>query len=242
MISNPIKRQLLLATVVSVALSGCGSDSDDLPPPSPPPEPPPPAPVMVSYEVTLTNLTNAQPFSPAAIILHAEGQLFAVGEPASQAIEVMAEGGDNSQLIALDIALSAVSGVAPIGPGNNETITVTVEDTTDALLSITTMLVNTNDAFTGLNAISLSELAVGDSWMTTTVAYDAGTEANSEAQGTIPGPVDGGEGYNATRDDVDYVAMHGGVVTGDDGLMDSVLTVQHKFDNPVMRVVVTRIE
>ena len=71
---------------------------------------------------------------------------------------------------------------------------------------------------------------------------DAGTEVNSEAAGTMPGPADGGEGFNATRTDTGYVAMHPGVVTVDDGLTNSVLTVQHKFDNPAVRIMVTRIE
>ena len=47
------------------------------------------------------------------------------------------------------------------------------------------MLVNTNDAFTGLNAIDVSSLAVDEALTFTTFAYDAGTEANSEAAGTF---------------------------------------------------------
>ena len=74
----------------------------------------------------------------------------------------------------------------------------------------------------------------------TTFAYDAGTEANSEAAGTIPGPADSGEGFNEERDDVNYVAMHPGVVSQHDGLSSSVLSSQHKFDNPLTQVVITR--
>jgi hypothetical protein len=54
--------------------------------------------------------------------------------------------------------------------------------------------------------------------------------------------VDGGEGFNATRTDTGYVAMYTGVVSSDDGLTHSVLTVQHKFDNPAVRIMVLRIE
>ena len=90
--------------------------------------------------------------------------------------------------------------------------------------------------------LDLSTFAVGDSWTATAGVYDAGTEVNSEAAGTMPGPADGGEGFNATRTDTGYVAMHPGVVSGDDGLTNSVLTVQHKFDNPAVRIMVTRIE
>ena len=123
---------------------------------------PVPTPVDVSYEITITNLTNAQPLSPAAIVLHADGHLFSVGEVPSVALEQMAEGGMNAGLLALGMA--SASGVDAIGPGGSETISVTIQDVTDAKLSVATMLVNTNDAFSGLDALDLSTLAVGDSW------------------------------------------------------------------------------
>jgi len=201
---------------------------------------PVPTPVDVSYEVTVTNLTNSQPLSPAAVVLHADGHLFSVGEVPSVALEQMAEGGMNSGVLALGMA--SASGADAIGPGGSETISVTIQDVTNAKLSVATMLVNTNDAFSGLDALDLSTFAVGDSWTATAGVYDAGTEVNSEAAGTMPGPADGGEGFNATRTDTGYVAMHPGVVSGDDGLTNSVLTVQHKFDNPAVRIMVTRIE
>ncbi|MDM7861544.1 spondin domain-containing protein [Alteromonas sp. ASW11-36] len=234
-------RLLAIAGLVAT-LTACGSDSDDLPTPPVPPAPPPPPPVDVSYDVTVTNLTNAQPLSPVAVVLHDEGNLWTIGESASVALEQMAEGGDTAELRALSVVLAEASGAAPIGPGGSETISITIQDNEMANISITTMLVNTNDAFTGLNAWSLADLAVGDSWTTVTRAYDAGTEANSEAAGTMPGPADGGEGFNAVRDDADFVALHPGVVTGDDGLGSSVLTVLHKIDNPVVRITITRTE
>ena len=110
-------------------------------------------------------------------------------------------------------------------------------------LSFATMLVNTNDAFTSLNAKSLAGLKVGETMMIHTVAYDAGTELNTEMQGTIPGPADGGEGYNAERNDMqDMVTMHPGVVSKDDGLAGSVLNESHRFLNPVTMVKITRLE
>ena len=196
----------------------------------------------VSYEVTVINMTNAQPLSPVAVVLHQEGNLWTSGEPASVELETMAEGGDNSGLLGLPVAMATASGAGPIGPGNSETISVTIQDITDARLSVATMLVNTNDAFSGLNAWDLGQLEVGESWTTNARVYDSGTEANDEAAGTIPGPADGGEGFNAERDDVDFVGTHQGAVTGDDGLTSSVLDNQHKFDNPAVRIRVTRTE
>lgn len=75
-----------------------------------------------------------------------------------------------------------------------------------------------------------------------TIAYDAGTEANTEAAAHIPGPAGGGEGFNVARDDIaDRVAIHSGVVSQDDGFAASDLTGQHRFDNPVAQVRIERI-
>ncbi|HFQ61119.1 MAG TPA: hypothetical protein ENK39_02315, partial [Epsilonproteobacteria bacterium] len=74
------------------------------------------------------------------------------------------------------------------------------------------------------------------------VTYDAGTEANSELASTIPGPAGGGEGFNAARDDKDFVSVHEGVVTKDDGLSTSALTQMHKWDNPAASVSIERVK
>lgn len=233
--NTTMKRGFGLAAL-SLILSACNhNDDNDLPAP---PEPPPP--VVYSYEVKVTNLTNGQPLSPVAVVLHQEGQLWQLGEPASVELETMAEGGDNSGLLALSVVEAMASGSGPIGPGSDETIMVSINNVANAKLSVATMLVNTNDGFSGLNGWDLGQLSVGDSWSTVVGAYDAGTEANTEAMGTIPGPADGGTGFDATRDDVDFVAMHPGVVSSADNLPTSILTAQHTFDNPVIRIQVTR--
>ena len=192
------------------------------------------------FMVEVVNLTAAQPFSPVAVIAHTDGMLWKIGEPASEALEIMAEGGDNSELLAAEMTMQAASAESPLPPGEQVTLTLTTGELNSLKISLATMLVNTNDAFTGLNAIDVSSLAVNESLSRTSFAYDAGTEANSEAQGTIPGPADSGEGYNEMRDDINRVAMHPGVVSQDDGLTNSVLTSQHKFDNPVARITITR--
>lgn len=248
MLSNKRILHLAVTAALVAGLSACHHDDDDdvvTPTPTPTPAPAPaPAPVSVSYDVTVTNMTNAQPLSPVAVVLHQEGNLWELGQPASVELEQMAEGGDNSGLLGLSVVMASASGAAPIGPGASETISVTIEDITDAKISVATMLVNTNDAFTGLNGWDLSALEPGDSWTTRTRVYDSGTEANTEAAGTIPGPADGsdGAGFAEARDDVDFVIGHPGVVSADDGLTGSVLSGQHKFDNPAVRITITRTE
>ena len=239
-------KQVLLVGFAALGLAACDNDDND-PIPAPPPPPPPP-PAMASFDVTVPNLTNAQPLSPVAVIAHVDGySVFTIGMPATTGLETLAEGGDNSMLIMEADAdanvLASGSGGAPIGPAGSETVTVEVleSDVPNLRFSVSTMLVNTNDAISGLNGVDVSALAEGDAWTGRAIVYDAGTEADTEAAGTIPGPADGGEGFNAARDDSDdRVTMHAGVVTQDDGLATSALTGQHKFDNPAVMVRIER--
>ncbi len=237
-------RKSLLLALAATGLAACDS-SDSVT--TFVPDPPPPA--TATFEVTVTNLTNAQPLSPVGVIAHADGySVFAIGAAASAGLEQLAEGGDNSVLLAeadSDASVFATaSGGAPIGPGGRETISIEVlqSDLAGMRLSTSTMLVNTNDAITMANAVDLSDLQSGDTLTLRTIAYDAGTEADTELAAHIPGPAGGGEGFNAMRDDeADRVSMHSGVVGADDGFAGSSLNNQHRFDNPVAMVRIERI-
>jgi len=244
-ISRQRRFQFASILLTSVLLSACGDDERivEVPVetivevPTPVPDP-----VPFTYSVSFTNLTHAQPLSPVATILHETGYLWQVGSVASVDLEIMAEGGDNSRLLNLPIAIASVSTSAPLAPGATDTIMISANDLGSAKMSIATMLVNTNDAFTGLNAWDLTQLEVGETYTMSVRSYDAGTEANTEEAGTIPGPADGGEGFSPTRDDVGFVASHPGIVGNDDGLTNSILTSEYKFDNPTMRISITRVE
>lgn len=219
--------------LTSLYLSGCGSGSSSS------------SGAPARYEVTVVNATNNQPLSPVAVVTHtAAFSAWTVGAAASTELENIAEGGSNSQLLAslAGIDTTSASGASAIGPGGSETISITPSAATQTLVTVVTMLVNTNDAFSGLRSVDVSGLASGDSMSFMTGVYDAGTELNSESAGTMPGPADGGEGFNAARTDINNVVRsHGGVVTSDDGLSSSVLNESHRFDNPGMRVTITRI-
>ncbi len=244
--NSAVRLAMLGATLIGLA--ACDTSDDPITNNQPPPPAPPPA--MATLEVTVSNLTNAQPLSPIAVIAHTDAyRVFNVGEPASLELEVLAEAGDNADLIsAADSnadAIATAGGTSPIPPGGSETINITVleSELANLQLSTMTMLVNTNDAISGLNAIDISALAVGDVLMQRTVAYDAGTEANTETASTIPGPAAGGEGFNAIRDDhLVAVAMHTGVVSAPGGLSSSDLGEGHRFDNPVVGFRVERVQ
>ncbi len=239
-------RKIGLALLALLALQACESDNDaDVVAPAPVAVAPDPT---AGFSITVTNLTNAQPLSPIAIITHYSGfTLFSLGAPASNGLEDLAEGGSNASLLNEadadgNVRLTA-SGAGPVGPGGSETVSFEVfeRELTDLRLSVATMLVNTNDAFSGINATLLEDMQAGDVIEQYAIVYDAGTESDNESATDIPGPAGGGEGFNAARDDeADRVSMHAGVVGMDDGLPTSSLNNQHRFDNPAVRIRIER--
>lgn len=229
---HSICRGLTLSTVALWGLSACSDNDNKLLTTEPD---------LQLYSVTVTNLTANQPFSPLALIAHNDAMtLFTVSEPASIALEKLAEGGDASDFSTIAGVTKVINGPSVVAPGMSQTMVLSLSATEVANLSVATMLVNTNDAFTAINSFDLRTLAVNRTVRFQMMAYDAGTEMNSESKGTIPGPVDGGEGFNATRDDVNRVYIHSGVISVDDGLDQSVLFASHRFDNPVMKINISR--
>lgn len=208
--------------------------------------------IDVKYSLTLTNLTTGQPLSPLVITLHQpEFLAFHVGMPASMGLEKIAESGDATDYLAAAAAdamvFTSVNADGVTLPGASRTLMLSASVAPDMMdhlsLSLLAMLGNTNDAFTGFNAIALGKLMIGENLALDTLSYDAGTEWNSETMNTVPGPAANGEGFNAVRDDVaNQVTMHTGIVTMDDGKSDSALTNMHRWDNPIARVTITRME
>lgn len=234
--TNKLRVGLVTASIVVIA--GC-SDSDN----NEVPEIVLPAPVPYTYQVTVTNLTHAQPLSPIAVALHSSDvKWWSIGEAASDALASLAESGSNEALLSNDALFATASGNVPVAPGESVTLEISVDDIANAHISIASMLVNTNDAFSGVNSVDLSLLEVGGVYRRNAHVYDAGTEENTEAMGTIPGPADSGEGNSEGREAHDVVTLHPGVVTASDGLTTSVLSADHKFDNPGVRISITRME
>ena len=250
-------RKHRLTAVFVVALIGagaCSSDSSAPPPPTVTPPPPPPPVADATFEVQVTNLTLAQPLSPVAVMMHRAGfNSFIDGEPASAALELLAEEGDNADVLgevtaaAEHLASGSTTGpVAALSAADPVVLSFPSDQLDDVRLTIISMLVHTNDAFSGVNAADISDMAVGDSLIFTGPTWDAGTENNDELGSEIPGPDFGGEGFNAARDDlIDRVRFHQGVVTSasiESGLATSSLQERHRFDNPTTQIVVSRTE
>ncbi|MGF1728792.1 spondin domain-containing protein [Photobacterium kasasachensis] len=233
-----MKYRLLMIATSAGLLAGCPIEDDDVQEP---------VPVTASYTVSVKNLTPNQPLSPLAILAHNDQySLFEIGQPSSNPLEVMAEGGDNSNLLAESANNGnvgySVSGTGVILPGASDSVSLTIDTNVAQQLSVASMLVNTNDGFVGETQLDIGSLAIGESLNMNMAIWDAGTEANNESAATIPGPAAGGEGYNSVRDDNDRVSFHAGVISQDDGLASSALNATHRFLNPGARLTITRTE
>jgi hypothetical protein len=151
--------------------------------------------------------------SPPLIVVHTNKvDLFSVGEPANQAVADMAEDAIGATGIGLLSGNPDVSYVdqpgGPILPGQSASYEVETRANSH-LLSLVTMLVNTNDAFAGLDAVRLT----GQGSEYHALAYDAGSEVNDQLQASIPGPCCGDTGRNGT-DEFGVIAHHPGIQMG----------------------------
>ncbi len=210
------------------------------------------------FNVRIVNLTNGIYFTPFLVAAHPSGEsLFTTGQPASANLQAMAEGGDIAGLVADMQAIGATINENPalgvLAPASSTNVDLNTDNTSNTQLSIVAMLLPTNDAFAGLNAITIPETA--GTYTFNVPAYDAGTEANDELlvgmAGGAPGvagmPADpgglagsGGSGA-ATADANPNVHIHRNtlgdldIVAGSSDLDSRV----HRWLNPVIRVIVT---
>jgi len=204
---------------------------------------------LTTYEVTVTNATNNVTFTPIIGVTHtAAASLFEVGEPASVALEELAEGGSPALLEAdfdairnTVVEIATAAGTPADGPftaaGQTATFRIRAHQGADRL-SMAAMLLPTNDSFMALNGV---RLPASGSATFAAIGYDAGTELNNQLCSDIPGPqCDGtpdGEGTNPARDDRgDFVHVSSGVHDVGD-----LRAYQYDWRNPVAIVTVTRI-
>ncbi len=198
------------------------------------------------YEVTITNLTRGQTFTPQLVTTHKRSvRLFQGGEPASLGLEILAEDGDTTMLSQELAAQGGVVGAIEtipglLGPGQSASITIS-SSRQHRFLSVAAMLIPTNDAFMSVmrmrlpNRGSVSRIAR---------AYDAGTELNDQNCLNIPGPRCGGEGHSPGPNvgDEGYVHIGNGFHQLPPAVDGEVLgPLVYDWRNPVARVVVRRI-
>ncbi|HZB86126.1 MAG TPA: spondin domain-containing protein [Gaiellaceae bacterium] len=225
-------RRVLLLVLVALAAAGlltasAGADDDG----------------TKTWSVAIENLTPAgpgapgsQPLSPPLFVVHSKkADVWSVGGIASHPVAAIAEDANNAPA---ESALAQLRGVrdvftgagGPIPSGTSRSFTV---ETTDKFrrLSIVTMLVNTNDAFTGLDSFRLR----GHGATLHRMAYDAGSERNNELAAFIPGPCCG----NAfVRDpEGELIRMHPGIA----GVGDLDPAVWG-WEGPAAKITITRVD
>jgi spondin N len=194
------------------------------------------------WHVTIQNLTppgpgapGSQPLSPPLFVVHSSrADVWSVGEIASHGVAAIAEDADNS---VLESALPQLDGVKSVATGaggpipSGATRTYTVETSGRfSRLSVLAMLVNTNDAFTGLDSFR----PYGRGARLETMAYDAGSERNNELTSHIPGPCCGNPFVRAPEGNL--IGMHEGI-TGR-GQLDP---AKYDWDGPAASITIERV-
>jgi len=183
-----------------------------------------------TYRVTITNLTDGQPMTPALVAAHKGNDvLFTVGEVASLGLKEIAENGNLDPLFnetSGDDSFDAVvietgaTGVPPIMPG--ETITFELESGSPFnFLSWASMLICTNDGFTGVDTLKLPNQP-GQVISVTTQGYDAGTEDNTELFADIVppcGPLTGQDSAGQGTGSSDPALAENGVIHHHEGIL-----------------------
>jgi len=206
------------------------------------------------YEVTVTNLTRSQRFTPVLVATHEDGfNLFRLGQPASSQLKTLAEEGNTGPMVALlssmpDVVREVVSSPPPppldrlTGPGKSITLTVRGGGRFDRI-SVAAMLIPTNDAFFAVDGIPLPR---SDKSITVFVpAYDAGTEKNDELCSSIPGPGfmecvtpsnSSGDGGGAQVNQGEgFVHIHAGI-----HFIGNISAAMRDWRNPVAKVTIRR--
>lgn len=210
------------------------------------------------YRIRIVNLTDGQPFTPPVIATHRyRFNLFLVGDLASVGVMQVAENGNLPNLVSALEQASAVTdvvaGAEPLVPAglpgsasHPDRATYVIQASNGAkFISFASMLICTNDGFTGINHVKLPE-AVGDQTIRLAAGYDSGTETNTEDFADIVPPCQGLVGVTSSdpgTGNSNPALLEGGVIHHHPGIaggMDLVASV-HGWDDPVVRVIITRV-
>jgi hypothetical protein len=211
-----------------------------------------------TYEVTISDLAGGQPLTPPVVATHrAATGMFTVGQPASVALKEIAENGNLAPMISqveadkhvADTA-DATAPLVPSGlPGSamfDDSVTLTVTASEGAkFLSFASMLICTNDGFTGVDSLRLPK-DVGDAVVVHSAGYDAGTERNTEDFADIVPPCQGLVGVSSGEPGTgmsDPALAEGGVIHHHPGIAGGadLVPAVHGWNDPVAEITVERV-
>lgn len=207
---------------------------------------------LVTYEVTIENLTEGQPFSPPLAATHQQGfHVFQVGALAGEGVEQVAENGKFMPLAEHLKGLNEVTQVTPvigdkkpIPPGTSDTFQISAAS--GNVFSIISMAICTNDGITGLDSVGLPEQG---STTFLLEGYDAGTEDNTGLSQDVldtcskilpnvalPGDPDGNADAPVATVPAQPISIHPLPLNNELGLANLGWT------NPMARVTITRLD
>jgi len=193
------------------------------------------------FEITIYNLAPAtgpgasQPMSPPVVIAHSRfADVFQVGQNASPELAQLAEDAVSDPLVdalkSSPFVFDVATGDGVIFPGSSSTVRIKAR-AGFRNLSIVSMLVNTNDAFAGLDAMRIPNRGSRTIYLN---AYDAGSERNTESFDHIPGPCCGNPLVRVPTSEP--VSLHSGIQGNGD--LDTDI---YGWDEPVAKITITRI-
>ncbi len=211
-----------------------------------------------TYRVTVQNLTEGQALTPPLVAAHEFGtDLFMLGEPASAEIQAIAENGNNmpmQDLLMMDPGVLEVTtgSTGPLVPASNpgntdftdSTDIMITADPSARFLSLVSMLICTNDGFTGLNGLPLP-LEGAD--IVLTHGYDAGTEMNTEDYADLVPPCQGLFGVSSGKmgtGETNPMLAENGVVSYHAGIQGGadLMPEEKDWNNPVAKITITAVD
>lgn len=208
-----------------------------------------------TFEVTVENLTDGgQHFTPPLVATH-RGSLgfFRVGRAASMGIQQIAENGNLAPMVqrlegshAVSSFIVAVSGEGlegPLAPGESVTVGLTADPGSE-FVSFASMLICTNDGFTGVSGAKLPD-RVGQEVSVYLPAYDAGTEINTQSFVDLvpPCPILSGVMSSEPGSEMSDPALaENGVIHLHEGILDygDLIPAIHGWTDPVARLTIKR--
>jgi len=206
------------------------------------------------WDISITNLTHGSSFTPLMAAGHdSTTHLFELATAATVGVTLMAECGNLSDLLAeaatanADVISNIAGGLLAAGATATGMLT-----TNNTHLTVTAMILPSNDAFVGLDAQMIPTAAGTYTYFLN--GYDAGTETNDElldgsacAAGNpgFPNPsvsTDMNGSLSTVAADVNMtIHIHRGVLGDTDtgGGTSDIDSRIHRWQNPVAKIVVT---
>jgi hypothetical protein len=194
------------------------------------------------YEVTITNLTRGQQFTPVLVNSHRPGvQLFSAGEAVIPELAMLAEEGNTAPLATLlkanPLVKDTMTSAGLLAPGKSVTVMVEGGGAVNRI-SLAAMLIPTNDGFIALNEVPLPRYGTA---VYHSPVYDAGSERNDETCASIPGPFfeecgGPGNGGAPVGGEEGYVHIHAGI----HGIGD-LKPEMRDWRNPAAKITVQRV-